>query len=108
MVVALPTVKLEEEELVVEAFKVTKFPVVPHRVVIVAKVEVRVEIYPVREASTPPIVRLEIVEEPRVDEPDTDRLVDVMFEEFRLVVVALVKVALVLFRLVNVPVVPVI
>jgi hypothetical protein len=40
---------------------------------------------------------LEIVVEPRVDEPDTIRLDDEMFEEFRFVVVALVIVAFVKF-----------
>ena len=38
-------------------------------------------------------VRLDTVVEPKVEEPDTDRLVEEMFEEFRLVVVALVIVA---------------
>lgn len=39
-------------------------------------------------------VRLDTVVEPSVDDPDTERLVDVMFEEFRFVVDALVSVAL--------------
>ena len=63
--------------------------VVDQRVAIVP-----VTIFKIFAAKFPRIVALEIVVEPRVDEPDTDKLVEVRFEEFKLVVVALVSVAL--------------
>ncbi len=136
-VVMLAVAIFEVVEFVVLAFSVVKLAVVPHKVVIVARVDVRVLINPVAKAAIEPVMFVTVVEA-SVDEPELEILVEVMvvrlalvadrFVEVELVIVPLVVlipvnerldtlrlvivaeeiVALVLFRLVNVPVVPVI
>jgi hypothetical protein len=96
-------VKLDVEAFVVEAFKVCELIVVDQRVAIVP-----VTMFRIFAAKLPRIVALDNVVDPSVEDPELDILVEVMLDEFRLVVVALVKVPLVLFRLVKFPVVPVI
>lgn len=86
--------------LEVEALEVAKLPVVPHSVVIVASVEVKVLMYPVTADKIPVIEVLEIVVDPKVDDPDTERLDVVMFEELKFVVDALISVALDVVKLV--------
>ena len=68
-VVIFAVAMLEVVEFVVEALRVAKFAVVPHSVVIVARVEVRVLIYPVTAESIPVMEVFEIVVDPRVDDP---------------------------------------
>ena len=72
-VVIFAVAMLEVVELVVEALDVAKLAVVPHSVVIVARVEVKVLTYPVTADSIPVIEVLEIVVDPRVEDPVTRR-----------------------------------